>query len=78
MSFSDKNNLGVYLDYNATSPLRSEAKRDIFASLDEPSNPSSIHRFGRRARKRLEKSRVQIAKLVGAEPENIIFTSGGT
>ena len=78
MRFSDRENLGVYLDYNATSPLRSEAKKAIFDALGEPSNPSSIHGFGRRARKRLEKSRVQIAKLVGSEPENIIFTSGGT
>lgn len=68
----------LYLDYNATAPLRPEAREAMLAALAEPGNPSSIHAFGRRARAVKEAARAQIAALVGAEPAEILFTSGGT
>ena len=70
--------LPIYLDHNATAPLRPEAREAMLAALSEPGNPSSIHAFGRRARSRMEAARAQIAGLVGAEPAEILFTSGGT
>ena len=78
MGFSKTFKKSVYLDYNATSPLRAEVKAAILDILGEPGNPSSIHSSGRRARAKLEKSRIQVANLIGAKPENIIFTSGAT
>jgi cysteine desulfurase len=68
----------VYLDYNATAPLRPEAARAVEAALAETGNPSSVHSFGREARRRLEAARAQVAALVGARPAEIVFTSGGT
>ena len=71
-------NSSIYLDYNATTPLRAEVKAELLDALGEPNNPSSIHSLGRSARRRLEKSRCQIATLINSSPENVIFTSGGT
>ncbi len=68
----------VYLDYNATAPLRPEARRAMEAALAETGNPSSVHRFGRAARAKVEAARAEVAGLIGAEPGQIIFTSGGT
>lgn len=68
----------IYADYNATAPLRPEAKIAIESALEIGANPSSVHRLGREARKIIEKSRVQIATAIGASPSEIIFTSGGT
>lgn len=68
----------VYLDYNATAPLRPEAKTALLAALAAPGNPSSVHRFGRAARSLVEQARSQVAALVGAEPKRVVFTSGGT
>lgn len=68
----------VYLDYNATAPLRPEAKAAILESLAAPANPSSVHRFGRAARALASRARGQVAALVGAEPKRVVFTSGGT
>lgn len=68
----------LYLDYNATAPLRPEAREAMLAALAEPGNPSSIHAFGRRARAVKETARARVAALVGAEPAEILFTSGGT
>ncbi len=69
---------GVYLDYNATAPLRSEAAAAVRAALEITGNPSSVHAFGRRARSLLEDSRAAVAALVGAMPAGVAFTSGGT
>lgn len=69
----------IYFDYNAGAPLR-PAVRDIlrgFASAGAL-NPSSIHREGQRARRALERAREQVAALIGAKPNQIVFTSGGT
>ena len=68
----------VYLDYNATAPLLPAARAAMEEMLDELGNPSSVHRFGRRARKRVEEARRQVAELAGAEAGQVVFTSGGT
>src|ERR1700744_457445 len=68
----------TYLDWNATAPLRPEARAAMIAALDEIGNPSSVHREGRAARRLVEQARERVAALVGAEPRNVIFTSGGT
>lgn len=68
----------VYLDWNATAPLRSEARAAMAAALDTIGNPSSIHFEGRAARKLVEDARQQVAAAVGRKPRNVVFTSGGT
>ena len=68
----------VYLDWNATAPLRPEARVAMMAALDDVGNPSSVHHEGRAARHRIEQARERVAALVGAEPRNVVFTSGGT
>jgi cysteine desulfurase len=68
----------VYLDWNATAPLREEARRAFADALGTVGNPSSVHAEGRAARRLVEHARAQVAELVGAEPANVIFTSGGT
>lgn len=67
-----------YLDYNATAPLRPEARAALLAALEAPANPSSVHRFGRTARGIADTARGQVAELVGADPRRVVFTSGGT
>jgi cysteine desulfurase len=68
----------VYLDHNATSPLRPEAFDAMVEALRIGGNASSVHRVGRAARAVVEKARRQVADLVGALPEEVVFTSGGT
>lgn len=68
----------TYLDWNATAPLRPEAKAAISAAMERLGNASSVHSEGREARGLVEEARRKVAALVGAEPRNIIFTSGGT
>jgi cysteine desulfurase len=68
----------AYLDWNATAPLRPEARVAMIAALDEIGNPSSVHREGRAARRTVEQARERVAALLGAEPRNVVFTSGGT
>lgn len=68
----------AYLDYNATAPLRPEAEAALQAALRETGNPSSVHGFGRRARRLIEDAREVLAALVGARPASVIFTSGGS
>jgi len=68
----------TYLDWNATAPLRPEARAAITAALDLPGNPSSVHAEGRQARQVLDDARDKVAALVGADPRNVVFTSGGT
>jgi cysteine desulfurase len=68
-----------YLDYNATAPLRAEVVEAIAAALALlHGNPSSVHAEGRAARSAIEAARAKVAVLVGARPEDVIFTSGGT
>jgi cysteine desulfurase len=68
----------AYLDWNATAPLRPEAREAMLAALDAIGNPSSPHTEGRRARAIVEDAREQVAALVGAKPAEVVFTSGGT
>jgi cysteine desulfurase len=68
----------AYLDWNATAPLRPEAAAAMTESLALCGNPSSVHRFGREARRALEAARAQVAALIGAAAAAIVFTSGGT
>ena len=68
----------VYLDHNATSPLRPEAAHAVATASAIVGNPSSVHRFGREARRVVEDARESVAALVGAEPGDVVFTSGGT
>jgi cysteine desulfurase len=68
----------VYLDWNATAPLRPEAREAMAAAWDLSGNPSSVHAEGRQARGLVEQARATIAGAVGALPRNIVFTSGGT
>ena len=68
----------VYLDYNATTPLAPEVVEAVTLALAAWGNPSSGYQTGREARARVEAARAQVAEMVGAEPEEITFTSGGT
>src|ERR1700719_807901 len=68
----------IYLDWNATAPLRAEARRAMSEALDLEGNASSVHAEGRAARKWIEGARAVIANAVGALPRNLIFTTGGT
>lgn len=68
----------TYLDWNATAPLRPEARQAVAAALELAGNPSSVHAEGRAARAMVETARAQVAALVGADPANVTFTSGGT
>jgi cysteine desulfurase len=68
----------IYLDWNATTPLRPEAREAMAAAWDLGGNPSSVHAEGRQARGLVEQARVSIADAIGALPRNVIFTSGGT
>jgi cysteine desulfurase len=69
---------GIYLDYNATAPLRPEAAAAMNAAMALCGNPSSVHRHGRLARRHLEDAREQVAALAGTRPEQVVFTSGAT
>lgn len=68
----------AYLDHNATAPLRPEVREAMQHAFDLVGNPSSVHAEGRAARAAIETARLKVAALVGAEPEDVIFTSGGT
>jgi cysteine desulfurase len=68
----------IYLDWNATTPLRSEAQQAMAEAFNLYGNPSSVHGEGRQARKLVEDARAAVAGAVGAQPRNVIFTSGGT
>lgn len=68
----------VYLDWNATAPLRREAREAVDAAWEIAGNPSSVHAEGRRARRLVEEARASVAGAVGALPRDVVFTSGGT
>lgn len=68
----------VYLDHNATMPLRQEARAAMIAAMDVTGNPSSVHGEGRRARGVIEHARAQVAAAAGCAPSEVIFTSGAT
>ena len=69
----------VYLDHAATTPVRPEVFEAMIPYLTERfGNPSSIHSFGREARMELDRARERTAALIGARPEEIVFTGGGS
>jgi cysteine desulfurase len=69
----------VYLDCNATTPVDPDVLKAMLPYLcDEFGNPSSVHALGRRARDAVEAARAEVASLIGAMPDEILFTSGGT
>jgi cysteine desulfurase len=69
----------IYLDHNATAPLLPEARAAMVDALAQGwANPSSVHGPGRRARDLVERARREVAALLGAAPEEVVFTSGGT
>jgi cysteine desulfurase len=68
----------TYLDYNASAPLRREARDAMLAALDVCGNPSSVHAEGRKARALVDTAREQVAALVGAKPSEVVFTGGAT
>ena len=68
----------TYLDWNATAPLRLEAAAATRQALLDCGNPSSVHRWGRAARQRVDRAREAVAALAGADPGGVVFTSGGT
>src|SRR5262249_21181503 len=75
----NRSHMRVYFDYNATTPVAPEvvdamtlATRDLFG------NASSVHRFGQQAKAAVDDARSAIAALIGADPSEIVFTSGGT
>ena len=68
----------VYLDWNATTPLRPEARQAMADAWELSGNPSSVHTEGRKARRLVENARAAVAAAVGAGPQDVIFSSGGT
>ena len=67
-----------YLDFNATAPLRPEARAACLAALDLPGNASSIHAEGRAARALVEQARTAVGELAGVSPRGVTFTASGT
>ena len=68
----------AYLDWNATTPLRPEARAAMLAAMDLVGNPSSVHAEGRAAKGLIERARAQVAAALGAEGADVVFTSGAT
>ena len=68
----------VYLDWNASAPLRPEARAAMIAAMDVVGNPSSVHAEGRAATAIIERARAQVAEAFGAQAADIVFTSGAT
>ena len=68
----------VYLDHNATTPLRVEARDAMVAAMDVVGNPSSVHAEGRGAKALVEKARAQVARAMGTEGAEVVFTSSAT
>ena len=68
----------VYLDWNATAPLRPEARAAMIAAMDVVGNPSSVHAEGRVAKGIVERARTQVAALLGCKPNQVVFTGSAT
>lgn len=76
--FTNMTRRETYLDWNATAPLRPEAAMAMHAALARCGNASSVHRWGRAARQAVERAREDVAALMGASPDGVVFVSGGT
>ena len=70
--------MAAYLDYNATAPMKPEVLAAMHEALRVGGNPSSVHQWGRNARRMVETARREVAQLVNVRPEQVVFTSGGT
>ena len=68
----------VYIDYNATTPLKPEVRAEMIADMEIYGNASSMHAAGRLAHARVEQARSAVEKLLGAQPGTVVFTSGGS
>jgi cysteine desulfurase len=68
----------IYLDANATSPLKPAVRSAMMEAIERHGNPSSVHRYGRIARRYVEEARAAVAALAGAKPTQVIFTGGGS
>ncbi len=68
----------VYLDHNATTPLHPEVRQAMIRAMDEHGNPSSLHEFGRAARSLIDEARHEVASLVNAKDEEIVFVGSGS
>jgi cysteine desulfurase len=69
----------IYLDHNATTPLLpAVVERMLVVLRDEFGNPSSVHHYGQQAKAAIDEARTEVANLIGAEPSEVLFTSGGT
>ena len=68
----------IYLDHNATSPVREAVADAMMSALRQVGNPSSVHAFGRRQRQLVEEARAEVAALAGVSPQNVVFVGSGT
>ena len=68
----------VYMDHNATTPLHPQVEKTMTEAMKDFGNPSSLHSFGRKSQKLIEDARAQVAALIGAEAEEIIFAGSGS
>ena len=68
----------IYLDHNATAPMKPAVRAAMMEAMERYGNPSSVHRYGRIARKYMDEARAAIAALVGVKPTQVVFTSGAT
>ena len=68
----------IYLDHNATTPMPAPVKDAVLQALEQVGNPSAVHSLGAQAKKNIEHARTIVADFVGADRDEIIFTSGGT
>src|SRR3972149_1169657 len=74
-----KNKKPIYLDFNATTPIAPEVVESMLPYLKEHfGNPSSSHPYGKTAKKAVDKARAQVSELIGSEPDEVVFTSGGS
>ena len=68
----------IYLDYNATAPMKQAVITAMVEAMERHGNPSSVHRFGRISRRYVEEARSAVAAFVGVKPAQVVFTGGGT
>ncbi|MFO1243492.1 MAG: cysteine desulfurase family protein [Rickettsiales bacterium] len=68
----------IYLDYNATAPIRPQVRAAMLHAMEEPANPSSVHGYGRAAKKKVEDARAVIGEALSVFPHEVIFTATGT
>lgn len=68
----------IYLDYNATAPIKPAVRAAMLEAMERHGNPSSVHRYGRIARRYVEEARAAVAALAGVKPAQVIFTGSGT